>query len=67
MACALPQSGGSVESMSPTTAQQAMAAAQSGRPMDGLALLRDAQGRGEAEAYLLEGLWMLEGRFLPRG
>jgi len=66
MACALPQSAGSVESMSPTTAQQAMAAAQSGRPMDGLALLRDAQGRGEAEAYLLEGLWMLEGRFLPR-
>ena len=34
--------------------------------MDGLILLRDAQDRGEAEAYLLEGLWSLEGRFVPR-
>src|SRR5262249_25325837 len=32
----------------------------------GLLLLRDAQGSGEAEAYLLEGLWLLEGRFAER-
>ena len=49
-----------------TAAQEAMALAQSGRSTDGLSLLRDAQARGEADAYLLEGLWLLEGRFLPR-
>src|SRR4249919_1706200 len=64
--CALPQSAGSVETMTSSAAQQAMSLAQSGRPMDGLALLRDAQGRDEPEAFLLEGLWMLEGKFVPR-
>ena len=43
-----------------------MALAQSGRPLDGLQLLQDAQRRGLAEAYLLEGLWLLEGRFVPQ-
>lgn len=52
--------------MSLTTAQHAMALAQSGQPGEGLKRLRDGQSRGEAEAFLLEGLWLLEGRFLPR-
>jgi prolyl 4-hydroxylase len=52
--------------MSLSTAQQAMTLAQSDRPGEGLELLRNAQERGEAEAYLLEALWLLEGRFLPR-
>ena len=43
-----------------------MALARSGRPLDGLQLLQQAQQRGEAEAYLLEGLWLLEGRFVPQ-
>lgn len=34
--------------------------------MDGLGVLRHAQTQGEADAYLLEGLWLLEGRFLER-
>ena len=49
-----------------TAAQQAMALAQAGRAADGLQLLRDAQGKGMADAFLLEGLWLLEGRFVPR-
>lgn len=52
--------------MSPTTAQRAMHLAMGGRPIDGLLLLREAQARDEREAFLLEGLWMLEGRFVPR-
>jgi len=52
--------------MSLTTAQEAMALAQSGRPDEGLRLLREAQVRGEPEGYLLEGLWLLEGRFVPQ-
>lgn len=34
--------------------------------MEGLAVLREAQDGGEPEAYLLEGLWLLEGRFMSR-
>jgi len=49
--------------MSPSSAQEAMALARSGRPLDGLAVLHEAQQRDDAEAYLLEGLWLLEGRF----
>ena len=49
-----------------TTAQEAMALAQSGRAEDGLTLLRDGQRDSEPEAYLLEGLWLLEGRFVPQ-
>ena len=52
--------------MNPTAAQEAMALARSGRSMDGLSVLRHAQTQGDAEAYLLEGLWLLEGRFLER-
>jgi prolyl 4-hydroxylase len=52
--------------MSLTAPQEAMALAQSGRSMEGLSVLRYAQARGEAGAYLLEGLWLLEGRFLSR-
>jgi prolyl 4-hydroxylase len=66
MACALPQVERSVESMTITSTQQAMALARSGRPMEGLSILREAQAREEPEAFLLEGLWLLEGRFLPR-
>jgi len=49
--------------MSPTTAQQAMALARSGQSDEGLRLLREGQNRGDADAFLLEGLWLLEGRF----
>ena len=49
-----------------TAAQQAMGLAQAGRAAEGLALLRQAQTSGDAAAFLLEGLWLLEGRFLPR-
>lgn len=52
--------------MAATTVQSAMALAQAGRPEDGLHLLREGQGRGEADAFLFEGLWQLEGRFVPR-
>ena len=52
--------------MSLSSAHQAMALAQSGRPLDGLQLLHVAQQHGEAEAWLLEGLWLLEGRFVQR-
>lgn len=52
--------------MSLTTAQRAMTLAQSGEAGDGLKLLRDGQSQAEADAFLLEGLWLLEGRFLPR-
>ena len=48
------------------TAREAMALARSGQAEDGLRLLRDGQSRSEAEAFLLEGLWLLEGRFLPQ-
>ncbi|GAA4720223.1 hypothetical protein GCM10023325_16580 [Sphingomonas lutea] len=43
-----------------------MALAQAGQAGEGLALLRAAQARGEADAFLLEGLWLIEGRFAPR-
>ncbi|HVM22841.1 MAG TPA: 2OG-Fe(II) oxygenase [Sphingomicrobium sp.] len=46
--------------------RQALALAQSGGAAQGLALIREAQVRGEADAFHLEGLWLLEGRFLPR-
>ena len=49
-----------------TVTQEAMALAQAGRAAEGLSLLHDAQARGQAEAFLLEALWLLEGRFLPR-
>lgn len=52
--------------MAVTSAQQAMALAQAGRADEGLQLLRKAQARGEADAFLLEGLWLIEGRFAPR-
>jgi prolyl 4-hydroxylase len=52
--------------MRPTASQQAMHLAKAGHPMDGLLLLREAQARDDHEAFLLEGLWMLEGRFVPR-
>lgn len=52
--------------MSLTTAQQAMRLAQSGRADEGLTLLRRGQANGEADAFLLEGLWLLEGRFLAQ-
>jgi len=45
---------------------QAIALAHSGRPLDGLLGLREAQSLGDAEAYLLEGLWLVEGRFVQR-
>lgn len=43
-----------------------MSLAQSGRPLDGLAVLKAAQAGGDPASFLLEGLWLLEGRFLPR-
>lgn len=43
-----------------------MLLAKAGHPFDGLRVLRDAQAQGDREAFLLEGLWMLEGRFVPR-
>lgn len=52
--------------MSLTTAQNAMAIAQSGRVLEGLNVLREGQARKEADCFLLEGLWQLEGRFVPR-
>jgi prolyl 4-hydroxylase len=52
--------------MSSATVRDAMALARSGRPMDGVLQLREAQSRGDAEAFLLEGLWLVEGRFVPR-
>ena len=52
--------------MAITSAQQAMALAQAGRAVEGLELLRNSQARGEADAFLLEGLWLIEGRFAPR-
>jgi prolyl 4-hydroxylase len=52
--------------MTPTPAQQAMTLAQCGHVVDGRLVLRDAQARGDAEAFLLEGLWLLEGRFVAR-
>ncbi len=52
--------------MNSSTVHEAMALAHSGRPMDGLLELREAQSRGDPEAYLLEGLWLVEGRFVPR-
>ncbi|HEX8839407.1 MAG TPA: 2OG-Fe(II) oxygenase [Sphingomicrobium sp.] len=47
-------------------AQQAMQLATTGRPADGLLVLKKAQEEEVAEAFLLEGLWLLEGRFVPR-
>ena len=52
--------------MNSSTVHEAMALAHSGRPMDGLLELREAQSRADPEAYLLEGLWLVEGRFVPR-
>jgi prolyl 4-hydroxylase len=52
--------------MTLTTAQNAMQLALSGRAPEGLRMLRDGQDRGEADAFLLEGLWLLEGRFMER-
>lgn len=52
--------------MTLTATQQAMALARSGRTGEGLALLRQAQADDTAEAFLLEGLWLLEGRYMPR-
>jgi prolyl 4-hydroxylase len=52
--------------MTGTPAQHAMALAQSGRGAEGLDVLREAQARGEADSFLLEGLWQLEGRFVRR-
>jgi FOG: TPR repeat, SEL1 subfamily len=49
-----------------TPAQEAMALAQSGRAQDGLLVLRAAQAMRNADAFLLEGLWLLEGRFVER-
>lgn len=49
-----------------TPTQQAMALAQAGHALHGLELLREQQRQGNASAYLLEGLWLIEGRFLPR-
>ena len=43
-----------------------MALAGSGRTAEGMQLLVCAQANGDAEAFLLHGLWQLEGRFLPR-
>jgi prolyl 4-hydroxylase len=43
-----------------------MALADAGRAADGVQLLREAQRVGQAEAYLLEGLWLLEGRVVQR-
>ncbi len=42
-----------------------MALALAGQPGEGLAILRAAQASDDPAAYLLEGLWTLEGRFLP--
>lgn len=52
--------------MNLSPAQQAMALAQSGRAAEGRTVLKKAQEEGGAEAFLLEGLWLLEGRFVPR-
>lgn len=43
-----------------------MKLAQSGHANEGLRLLRDGQSEREAEAFLLEGLWLLEGKFIPQ-
>lgn len=52
--------------MTATSARQAMQLARSGRALDGARLLREGQLRGEPDCFLLEGLWLIEGRFLPR-
>ena len=52
--------------MALTLVQSAMALALAGRSEDGLQQLRDGQARHDPEAFLFEGLWQLEGRFLPR-
>lgn len=62
----MPELAVTVEPMSPTAPQEAMHLARAGRSGDGLRLLREAQARDDREAFLLEGLWMLEGRFVPR-
>ena len=52
--------------MEMTSAQRARGLAEAGRSSEGLQLLRSAQAEGEAGAYFAEGLWQLEGRFVPR-
>lgn len=52
--------------MTLTTAQHAMQFALAGQSADGSQRLREGQARGEADCFLLEGLWLLEGRFLSR-
>ena len=52
--------------MTLTTAQHAMQLALAGQSADGLQLLREGQARAEADCFLLESLWLLEGRFLSR-
>jgi prolyl 4-hydroxylase len=50
--------------MSQTT-QQAMQLALSGQRAEGLRLLEDGAARGDADCFLLQGLWLIEGRFVP--
>lgn len=52
--------------MEMNSSERARALAEAGRPSEGLQLLRAAQAEGEAAAFFAEGLWQLEGRFVPR-
>jgi prolyl 4-hydroxylase len=49
-----------------TILERARALGEAGRAGEGLQFLRNAQARGEADAFFTEGLWHLEGRFVPR-
>lgn len=40
--------------------------AEAGDQGEGLRFLRQAQSRGEPDGFFVEGLWQLEGRFVPR-
>jgi prolyl 4-hydroxylase len=47
-------------------AQNAMLLVQQGRVQEGIDTMRSGQVRGEAPCFVLEGLWLLEGRVVVR-
>lgn len=52
--------------MNANLAPTAQSLAEAGRVEEGLRVLRQAQAEGQADAFLIEGLWRLEGRVIPR-
>jgi prolyl 4-hydroxylase len=52
--------------MNASLAPTARRLAEAGRVDEGLGVLRQAQADGQADAFLTEGLWRLEGRLIPR-